>query len=96
MKKEDLIATEDICSIYKVERTFINYLGEAGLIEIIRVARKEYVHCDKIGDFERLRRLHYDLNINPEGLEAIQHLLNKVKRLQKENIRLRNRLDLFE
>lgn len=96
MNLEDLITTEELCVRYHVERTFIQSLSESGLIEVIRVEQKEYVHCDKIGQFEKMHRLHYDLNINLEGLEAIQHLLKQVKQLQKDNRRLRNRLDLFE
>lgn len=96
MNLEDLITTEEICVRYQVERTFIQSLSESGLIEVIRVEQKEYVHCDKIGEFEKMHRLHYDLNINLEGLEAIQHLLKQVKQLQKDNRRLRNRLKIFE
>ena len=58
-----------------------------GCLEIITVEKTDYVHCDKISDFEKLRRLHYDLNINLEGLEAIENLLErKLKDLQKSNI----------
>jgi len=96
MNLEDLIPTNEICAKYRVESTFISSLSESGLIEIITVEEVQYVHCDEISEFERLRRLHYDLEINLEGLEAIQHLLGQVKKLQKENIKLKNRLDLFE
>lgn len=96
MNLKDLITTEELCVRYQVERTFIHSLSESGLIEVVRVEQKEYVHCDNLGEFEKMHRLHYDLNINLEGLEAIQHLLKQVKQLQKDNRRLRNRLDLFE
>ena len=96
MNLEDLIPTDEICTRYKVERTFVSSLYESGLIEIVTVEETEYVHCDEISEFERLRRLHYDLDINLEGLEAIQHLLGQVKKLQKQNRRLKNRLGLYE
>ncbi|MBZ9728205.1 chaperone modulator CbpM [Salegentibacter sp. JZCK2] len=96
MNLEDLIPTDEICTRYKVERTFVSSLYESGLIEIITVEETQYVHCDEISEFERLWRLHYDLDINLEGLEAIQHLLEQVKKLQKQNLRLKNRLGLYE
>ncbi len=96
MNLEELIATDQLCEKYKVEHTFLRSLGDSGLIEIIKVEQKEYVHCDAMAEFEKMRRLHYELEINLEGLEAIQHLLEQVVRLQKKNRELRNRLDLFE
>jgi len=96
MNLEDLIPTGELCTRYKVEQTFVSSLYESGLIEVVTVEETQYLHCDEISEFERLRRLHYDLDINVEGLEAIQHLIGQVKNLQKQNQRLRNRLDLYE
>lgn len=96
MNLEELIAAEELCEKYKVEYTFIRSLSESGLIEVIQVEQREYVHCDKMAEFEKLRRLHYDLEINLAGLEAVQHLLEQVKHLQKANRKLRNRLSLYE
>lgn len=96
MISDDLIPAEEICSLYKVERTFISSLYESGLIEIVTVERKEYLPCDHLRNFEKMMRLHKDLNINVEGLEAIHHLLDQVQKLQKQNVRLRNRLSLYE
>lgn len=96
MNLEDLIATEELCERYKVEYTFIRSLNESGLIEIITVERREYIPCDKMADFEKMRRLHYELNINLEGLEAVQHLLKQVVKLQKKNQQLKNRLSIYK
>lgn len=96
MNLEDLIATEDLCKRYKVEHTFIRSLNESGLIEVITIERREYIPGDKITDFEKMRRLHYELNINLEGLEAVQHLLKQVVKLQKKNQQLKNRLSIYE
>lgn len=96
MKKEDLIPAEEICVRYKVERQFVSSLFESGIIEIITVEETEYVHCDHLANFEKMMRLHHDLEINLEGLEAINHLLEQIKQLQKDNRRLKNRLGLYE
>lgn len=96
MNLEELITTEEICTRYHVEHTFISALHESGVIEILTVQEKEYVHFDKLGELEKMMRLHRDLNINPEGLAAIQHLLEQVNELRRINRELRNRLDLYE
>lgn len=96
MNLEELIATDELCTKYRVEYTFIRNLNESGLLEIIKVEKTEYVHCDKISDFEKLMRLHYDLNINLEGLEAVSHLLDRITNLQHVNVSLRNRLKIYE
>lgn len=96
MNLEEFIATEELCSRYKVEYTFIRSLSESGLLEVVIIEQREYVHFDKVSEFEKMRRLHYDLDINLEGLEAINHLLKQVNKLQKRNMELRNRLDIYE
>ncbi|WP_372920357.1 chaperone modulator CbpM [Salegentibacter sp.] len=96
MNLEDLIPTEEICTRYKVEHTFISSLSQSGLIRIVTVEKTEYVPSEEITEFEKLRRLHYELNINIEGLEAIYHLLKQVEKLQKQNRKLKNRLGLYE
>ncbi|TBW27868.1 chaperone modulator CbpM [Gramella sp. KN1008] len=96
MKKEDLIPAEEICIRYEVEHQFVSSLSEIGIIEIITIEDAEYVHCDYLGDFEKMIRLHRDLDINLEGLEAINHLLKRIRELQKDNRRLKNRLGLYE
>ena len=96
MRNENLIPAEEICVRYKVERHFVNSLYESGIIEIITVEETEYIHCDHLGEFEKMMRLHKDLDINLEGLEAISHLLRQIRDLQKDNRQLRNRLGLYE
>lgn len=96
MRNEDLIPAEEICVRYKVERQFVSSLYESGIIEIVTVEETEYIHCDHLADFERMMRLHKDLDINLEGLEAISHLLEQINKLQNDNRQLRNRLGLYE
>lgn len=96
MNFNELIIIEEVCTRYRVERTFIQSLDESGLIKIVRVEQKEYLPTDNISEFEKMHRLHHDLDINIEGLQAIQHLLKQVKQLQKANWQLKNRLSLYE
>ena len=64
MKRKDLIPAEEICVRYKVERQFVSSLNQSGIIEIVKFEETEYIHCDHLADFEKMRRLHKELDIN--------------------------------
>ncbi len=51
---------------------------------------------DKLKDLEKFIRLHYELDINTEGIDAIAQLLNRVENMQDEITRLKNRLRFYE
>ncbi len=89
---QDLISQEECCVQYNIESSFIQALGEYGLLEIITVAETTYVHMEQLHELEKFIRLHYDLNINIEGIDAIAHLLSKLNSLQQRNEYLRKRL----
>lgn len=96
MQTDDLILAEEFCTHYKVELSFITYLQQFGLIEATLVEEKYYIPAEQLGKLEQLTRLHYDLNINLEGVDAIIHLLERVKDLQLEIANVKNRLSLYE
>jgi hypothetical protein len=96
MKSDDLIPAEEFCDHYKVEFSFINYLHQFGLIEITTVEETYYIPQVELRKLEQLVRLHYDLNINLEGIDAITHLLDRVNGLQLQITSLKNRLNLYE
>jgi len=96
MNQEHLISTAEFCTHYKVEYSFIDSLDRYGLIKITRINENAFIDIDKLTELEKLVRLHYDLEINLEGIEAITYLLNRVKTLQDEIVGLRNRLSIYE
>lgn len=96
MEKKDLIPAEEICSHYHVEYSFINELNEHELIELSMIEESSYIPADHLSDLERLIRLHYDLDINMEGLEAIDHLLKQMNSMQHQIKSLEKKLRLYE
>ena len=96
METEQLIPIREFVRHYNIEISFIASLGEIGLIEIITVEETQYVHQERIPDLERMIRLHYGLEINLEGIDAISQLLQRVDFLQQEIVTLKNRLRLYE
>ena len=94
MENENLIPVEQLCSHYQIEISFINSLSEYGLIEITKIEETQYVYSDRIKDIEKMIRLHFDLDINMEGIDAIYHLLQRVDRLHNELKFIKNQLHL--
>ncbi len=56
----------------------------------------EFSFINTLQKLEQYTRWHYDLDINIEGIEVIEHLLNRMRNLQDEIISLQNRLRIFE
>jgi chaperone modulatory protein CbpM len=96
MKKEEMIPVGQYCTHYNVEITFIRSLHEAGLVSIRSLDDENYLHYEELGNLERFIRLHHDLEINPEGIEAISYMLERMEAMQQEIASLRNRLGIYE
>lgn len=96
MESNDLIPVQLFCVTHKIELSFIDALQQYGLVEITTVEAQTYFTESQLREVEKLVRLHYDLDINFEGMEAIGHLLEKLKTIQARNTELQNRLNLYE
>lgn len=96
MQIENLIDINEICASHNIEISFISSLQKTGLIEIISVDDEMYIETEQLDQLEKWINLHYDLDINIEGIETINYLLERISALQNEIIELRNRLRLYE
>jgi hypothetical protein len=96
MSEKQLIPAEECCIQYNIEIAFIHSLGELSLIHINVEEEKVYVDAAELTNLEKYIRLHYDLGINLEGIEAISHLLNRVNDMQQQMTALQSRLRLYE
>lgn len=92
---EDLILRDECCRRYDIEISFLDTLSEYGLIEVVSVEEKQFVHTGQLSELEKLIRLHQDLEVNVAGLDVISNLLNKMKQMQHEIAALKNRLQLY-
>ena len=96
MQNENLIPADEFCTRYNVELSFINLLNDHGLIEVTTIEEKYFIPSDRLNDLEKFIRLHYDLDINMPGIEAISHMLQRIQMMQQEMMALKNRLRLYE
>jgi len=96
MELKNLIPIIHLCEHYSVETSFFDELHEAGLIKIATLEQTTYLHQDNISNVEKMIRIHQELNINTEGIDAVFNLLQKIDVLQNELNKLHNRLRLYE
>ena len=81
---------------YDVEYAFVESLQEHDLIETVIVGDARFLQVPQLNRIERIIRLHHELDINLEGIEAIQGLLSRIEHLDREVASLRNRLRFYE
>jgi hypothetical protein len=96
MQTDYLIAVDKFCANHNIEISFISSLQQNGLIEITTIKKEEYIDPDQLLQLEKIVRLYYELDINLEGIETINYLLQRIETLHNENLRLRNKLRLYE
>jgi chaperone modulatory protein CbpM len=96
MEAEDMIVLDEFCSNHQVEISFIRSLEEYGLVETIIVNEAICVRSNELSKLEQIVRLHQELNINPEGIDAISILLKRIENMQHQITELRNKLDFYQ
>ncbi|MFH6769084.1 chaperone modulator CbpM [Gaetbulibacter aquiaggeris] len=96
MGTKNLISVQLICNHYNIPVSFIDTLNEFQLVDIIIENKNLFIHKSQLKEVEKLMRIHYDLEINFEGLDAIYNLLNQVESLKEEITLLQNKLRFYE
>jgi hypothetical protein len=96
MQTEYLVKVDEFCANHNIEVSFISSLQQNGLIEITTIKDSGFIDSDQLLQLEKIVRLYYELDINLEGIETINFLLQRISSMQSEIIGLRNRLRLYE
>jgi len=96
MQREEMIAVDEFCIHHHIEHTFIQNMDESGLIRIETVEHRQFIPFDELAKAEMFAKFHSDLGLNPEALETVSHLLDKMKEMREEILRLNNRLRMYE
>lgn len=96
MQNEALIAVQLICRSHNVEDEFVNRLRQYDLVEFTTVDNDLFIPAEDLKKLEQIIRLHYDMDINFEGIEAIKNLLDRMEGLQNEVTLLKNKLNRYQ
>lgn len=93
MEKE-IIAISEYCINYNVDPSFVESLEESGLIILTNINDEKFISIEQLREMDSYVHLHYDLQINIEGIDAIRHLLNRINEMRDEIQRLKQLIQL--
>ena len=95
MPDKNLVPATACCEHYNIELSFIHSLDQYGFIKTITIDSDEFIDIDELPMIEKFIHLHYELDINMEGIEAINFLLERVQRMQDEIAYLKSKLNVY-
>lgn len=96
MERDDLIPATEFCIYCHIAPSVITDLHEAGLVEIVVLEGRQFLYLEHIRETEKLIRMHTELEINLQGIEAILHLLKKIDTMEQQIRALEQQLKLYE
>ncbi len=96
MATKKYILVSHFCKHAHIEKDFVENLHEYGLLSIEKLENDLFIHRRDISEIEKMFRLHTDLGINFEGLDAISEMLKRIGTLEKNILKLQKRLDIYE
>ena len=96
MATEKYISIREFCQGHSLKEEFLFHLEEFELVRIVDSGQGPSFPREELDRMERLVRLHRDLDINPQGLQAIDQLLDRLDNMQQEIHQLRRRLGRWE
>lgn len=94
--QKDFIDASQFCSSHQVTISVLQELEQYDLVHLTTIEQTAFISSEQLPQLEKMVRLYVDLGINPEGLDAIHHLLQKMEDLQWENSQLKARLKGLE
>lgn len=95
MTTEELIPAADFCTHHRIEVSFLQSLQDYGLVEMQTLHETAYLQPDQVAAVEQYMHLHYDLDVNFEGLDVIQHILQRMEVMRQEMSVIKNRLRFY-
>jgi hypothetical protein len=96
MAKEKYILVKHFCEYTQIENEFVQNLIEYDLVTFEVKENELFIDEKDITEIEKLFRLHNDLGINFEGLDAIKQMLKRIRKMEKEMNLLQKKLRLYE
>lgn len=97
MASTQLISIRQVAHHYGADESFLKTLHEYGLLSLEESEPEgTCIPEESLPEAELYLRLHYDLGINTEGIDAIRSLLERIETLQRETQALHRRLARYE
>ncbi|MDG4951342.1 chaperone modulator CbpM [Weeksellaceae bacterium KMM 9724] len=78
------IKITEFCENEKIETSFLLELNREGLLRLEKQEEVEYIDQNDLPQIEMFARWHYELGVNLEGIDAMRHMLERMKEMQKQ------------
>ena len=95
MNSKPYISIKSFCTAHEVEESFVQILHEYEVLVIEKRNKEQVVPLEALPTLEKMVRLNKELDINPEGLQAIHVLLKQIRELQEEVNLLKRKMNLY-
>lgn len=89
MEQAHFISVEECCSHYHIEMAFIDALEAHGLLYPTVKDKRRYIEHDHLQKLEKFINMHYEMDINMEGMEVVTRLLDKIEAMQEDMRRMK-------
>lgn len=96
MAREKYILVSHFCNHTQIELSFVENLHEYGLLTFEKRENDLFIDEKDITEVEKMFRLHHDLGINFEGLDAIKQLLKRIQKMEKQMGLIQKQLNLYQ
>ncbi|AZJ36028.1 chaperone modulator CbpM [Tenacibaculum singaporense] len=96
MSDKELISVQKVIVHHNLDEQFIESIESFQLIEFIIKDSNKYLHTEQLPILEKIIRLHYDLEVNMQGIDVINNMLDRMDSMHKTIQQLENKLKLYE
>jgi hypothetical protein len=97
MENKKYIEITKLCEYYQIPEGFFVELQEVGLLEPpIYDKQSQAIDEDYLSELEKIMRLHFDLEINMQGIGTVLQLLNRIRELEEELSLLKKQLKIYQ
>lgn len=78
------IKITEFCENEKIETSFLLELNREGLLRLEKQEEVEFIDQNDLPQIEMFARWHYELGVNLEGIDAMRHMLERMKEMQRQ------------
>ncbi|WP_028891854.1 chaperone modulator CbpM [Tenacibaculum sp. 47A_GOM-205m] len=96
MSDKELISVQKVIIHHNLDEHFIESIESFQLIEFVVKGSDRYLYTEQLPTLEKIIRLYYDLEVNMEGIDVINNMLDRMDHMHKTIQQLENKLKLYE
>ncbi|XRE44518.1 hypothetical protein ACIVBQ_002722 [Tenacibaculum discolor] len=96
MSNTELISVQKVIVHHNLDEQFIESIESFQLIEFVVKDSNKYLYTEQLPILEKIIRLHYDLEVNMQGIDVINNMLDRMDSMHKTIKQLENKLKLYE